>query len=86
MQDHTTPRERAMYLAGQIKANRERVAQLDATLGSLTEARYAAWQQVMADEAELRSIQAAHYGSMSEEARDQAQGRAEDFRRDGSAA
>lgn len=85
-EDTPTPRERAMFLAGQIKANETRAAHLSDTIGSLTQAMYAANQQVLADRAELRTIQRAHYADMEADAVDQAQGRADDFRIGGSAA
>lgn len=85
MSDRITPREQAMYLQAVIKANRERAAHLDATIGSLTQAMYACHQTVLNAEAELRTLQRLHYADLEDEAKDVAQGRAEDFR-DGSAA
>lgn len=81
-----TLRERAYFLRGQIKANQDRAANLGATIDSLTAAKDAAHAQIERDEAELRTLAETHYAALDAEAKDQAQGRAEDFRRDGDAA
>lgn len=80
MQSTPTIRERAYFLRGQIKANQDRVANLGATIDSLTAAKNATHAQLERDEDELRALQQAHYADLEAEAkRDQAQGRAEDF-------
>ena len=81
-----TPRERAYYLQGVIKANEQRAAQFAETINTLTQGMYECQQTVLSARAELRSLQATHYSDLeAEAAKDQAQGRADDFR-DGSAA
>lgn len=81
-----TPREQAMYLQGVIKANEERAEQFAATINTLTQGMYECHQTVLSAKAELRSLQAAHYADLeAEAAKDQAQGRAEDFRMGGAA-
>lgn len=75
-----TPREQAYYLAGVIKANKEKAAQLSDTIGSLTQAMYLCNQTVLSATAELRSLQASHYADLeTEAAKDQAQGWADGF-------
>lgn len=74
-----------MYLQAVIKSNEQRREHLDATIGSLTEARYACQQTIQSATDELRLLQRDHYAELEADAKDQAQGRAEDFR-DGSAA
>lgn len=81
-----TPREQAMYLAAVIKSNEQRRDHLDKTIGSLTEARYACQQTIQSAQDELAVLRRDHYADLeAEAARDQAQGRAEDFRMGGAA-
>ena len=56
-------------LVARIKHSREHLAKLDAAIGSLTEARYIEFQQLMADESALRTLR--HYTGLAEQAAEQ---------------